>query len=456
MGLPELWQHQSDILNRFKDLDQIALFLEMGVGKTRIAVEWLKLKKPTKTLVISPISVCSGWEKELKNHGIKSVIIKKPNDFNHEADYFLINYDKLVSQRYLTEITSRNFDAVICDESQRIKNHASKRFKALCTFAKYAKYKAILTGTPILQDALDLWSQYFFLDSHKKKDEPYYLTDSYYLYRSTYFHDKNAGMPKHVYFPNYVIKPNSVNKITERVAPFTSQVKKSECLTLPPLVYQTIDVELSSEQRRLYDQMANDLVTYINDDACAVVNALSKTLRLLQIISGHLPTEENGMQVIKDNPRLVALHELLESLMPNKVVIWTVFKQSYIEIQKVLESLKLNYVTMTGLTKNKQASLETFRDDPKCTVMLGNPSAAGTGVDGLQVASYAVYFDRNFSLEQRLQSEARTYRGGSEIHSKITVYDIVAANTIDQNVLDALKSKEDFANNLLARLKAIY
>ncbi len=230
-------------------------------------------------------------------------------------------------------------------------------------------------------------------------------------------------------------------------------VKKEDCLDLPPLVRERVYVELSKPQRKLYDEMKRDFITFIGDQAVTASLAITKALRLMQIISGFAQAESDGGATvtvpIKDNPRAAALRELLQEIAPyHKVIVWAVFKRDYETISKVVEELSLDYVLVHGETSNKQETIERFQVDPKLRVLVGHPGAAGIGVN-ITAASYAIYYSRNFSLEQYLQSEARNYRGGSEIHEKITHIDIVAKDTLDEQVVEALSGKRTISVEVL-------
>ena len=152
------------------------------------------------------------------------------------------------------------------------------------------------------------------------------------------------------------------------------------------------------------------------------------------------------------------LRELLETItVENKVVVWANFRPNYPQLRALCDELGVGYAELTGDTKDRQAEIERFKIDPKCRVFLSNPQAGGTGVDGLQhAASYCIYYDRSHNLAHYLQSRDRIHRGGSEVHSKITEIHLLAASTIDQDILDALERKENFAEDVIKRIKEKY
>jgi SNF2 family DNA or RNA helicase len=216
---------------------------------------------------------------------------------------------------------------------------------------------------------------------------------------------------------------------------------------------------MSPEQLRMYKEMREDFVATINDDFCAADLAITKALRLQQIVSGHIPVENmdknKRVERFEKNPRADALEELLLDLTPkHKIIVWAVFAEDYNVIEDVLNRNKIDFVSLTGKTKenDRQKFVDRFNTDPKCRVLYGHPDAGGIGVN-LIASSVSIYYSRNFRLDFNLQSEARNFRGGSEIHEVITRIDIVCAGTIDELVLQALERKEKMGLNILRSMK---
>jgi non-specific serine/threonine protein kinase len=186
-------------------------------------------------------------------------------------------------------------------------------------------------------------------------------------------------------------------------------------------------------------------------DTTIATLAMTKALRLMQIASGFIKTVDKKVVNLGVTPKQEVLKQLLEEITPNhKVIIWAVWKENYEQIRKVCESLGLSYTELTGSIpeSDRFKNLECFITDPKCRVLIGNPQSAGSSIN-LVVASYSIIFSRNFSLEHSLQSEARNYRGGSEIHEKITQYNLVCENTIEELVIKALDNKMEISDKVL-------
>lgn len=463
-----LWAHQARDIERFEFKNEVALLHDMGTGKTTTAIGWLRCKyvqaqSVLPTLIVSPIATLGNWLEEFERNSpeqvySRAVILdggtKKKLGILRDSDarIFITNGESMQQAELAAAIKSKQIKCLVVDEVHRFKNHKSKRLKGLTWISDFTLHRAVLTGTPILNSMMDIWAIWRILD----RGESFGLNP--FVFREEYFTDRNAawkGRPN--YFPDYAPKPGMEKKITEIIDRKASRVKKSDCLSLPPLIEIVDYVELSAEQSVAYEQMKEELIAYVSSGECVATNALTRVLRLLQILTGYVQvaeTEEwNGRHLLRSNPRLDRLKELLEELTPkNKVIVWATFKENYSQIRAVCGALKLEYAELTGETVDRTAELKRFDTDPKCRVMISNPQAGGVGVNMI-AASYAIYYSRSFSLGDRLQSEARNYRGGSEKHLKVTLIDLVAKDTLDEDVLEALKRKENFSDSVLDKLK---
>lgn len=468
----ELWDHQKNAIEKAMDLDYYALFFQVGTGKTATCInilrdKYTKQKKLLTTLVICPPVVVSNWKSEILRYskiksdkivplvgtGKERLKLLKESDIN---SIFITNFETLNMVEVFEElkmVLKNTPSCLVVDESQKIKDISAKRTKRSIELGDLATYRYILTGTPILNELMDIYSQFRLLDRGKT------FGHNFFSFRARFFEDKNKSMPASKYFPRWEPITGADKKIKELIAPMSMYVEKSQCLTLPPLVKKTIDVLMSKEQQRLYDSMKKDLVATItgNDgvDRHSIAElAITKALRLMQILSGHIRIEgENGEETktvkIKDNPRKEALKELLEDIAPyEKCLVWAVYRSNYEDIREVCEKLKLKYVELNGETKDKDAEAHKFRTDHEVRVLIGNPMSAGIGIN-LVEASCMIYYSRTFSLEADLQSEARCFRGGSEQHQKITRIDLVTPASLDELVVKCLASKQEISDRVL-------
>lgn len=441
--------------------------MDAGTGKTLSVLRILeeKIKKEgrlLRTLVLTPSVVIETWRREiLKYTDIpKTHVITLTGNMGERAfEYnnnpwpaiFITNYEALYSSQFVLTLKKSDLEVMILDESHRIKNSKAKRTKRCLELSEKAslKYKYILTGTAVLNTPMDLFTQFKFLAGEKA-----FGTTNPYIFRSWHFDDMNrARVGTHSYFPNFVLRPGHEKIIAEQIAPISMRVKKSEALDLPPLIRQTVFCELNDAQKKAYKEMKKDFLTFLGEKACTASIALIKALRLQQIVSGFIRFEDESIKSFDDSPRLAALYELLEDLTPDhKVIVWSVFKENYTQIKKVCVELKVETAEVHGGISDKDAEVQRFNTDPNIKVMIAHPGAGGIGIN-LIPASYSIWFSRNFSLEQDIQATARNYRGGSEIHSKVTRIDLVAKDTIDEVILDVIKEKTENSDALLDGLQ---
>jgi len=467
--LPPLWKHQKEGIEKASGLLGFAWFFEVGTGKSRTFLEILKKhinkdKRLPPTLIFAPVIALENWKQEIlkfTNVHEKRIIIlsgpcpKRRHDVNAARIKFsnrfiaITNYEGIVSSKdYFHSLLDWGPKIVVCDESHKIKTHNSKRTKLATQICDKAMYKYLLSGTPITNSPMDIFAQYRALDGGKT------FGRNFFIFRQNYFYDKNYAMPKDRHFPEWVIREGSLESMNRLIYRKAMSAMKSECLDLPPLIVKTVFVELSFQQRKLYDEMKTHFITYLSDDAVVAELAITKALRLQQIITGFIKTDKGEIKSFK-TPRVEALRELLEEIVPShKVIVWCVFKENYKQAAEVCEKLKIKYVEVHGGIPNqkKYEGVEAFNTNPEVRVLIGHPGSAGIAIN-LVAASYSIYFSRNFSLEQDIQSEGRNYRGGSEIHNKITRINLVTKDSIDELIDKALKDKMEVSEKLLTMMK---
>lgn len=460
-----LWEHQKKMveLSLAAGRDGFAYFAEMGTGKTAATINTLRNvyfneKKILRTLIICPIVVCENWRREFNAHskmGAKVHVLKGAGKrrlkiFNEQialdpSQVFVTNFEALQMKDLYACLKKWGPQVVVVDESQRIKNYKSLRTKLVVELGDSAQYRYILSGTPILNNPMDIFGQYRFLDKGTTFDR------NFFAFRNRFFFDKNAGMPSQKYFPDWRPRPGIEKEFHRMIYKKAIRVLKKDCLDLPPIVRKQVTVELAADQKKMYDSMRKHFIAYLDDKACVASIALTKALRMQQIVSGFFMDDEGAAHQFKESPRLDALKECIELLPENaKVIIWSCFKENYKVIEDMLEQLGIKYaILIGGLTDTlRQQQIDLFQTDPTVRVMVANQQAGGVGVT-LTAASYMIYYSRSFSLEADLQSEARCHRGGSEIHDKITRIDLVAPATIDEIILEALVRKENLAESIL-------
>ena len=477
MTLP-LWQWQQTAIDLAKDVGNIGFFAEMGVGKTRAVIETAKQKHfadgLAKTLIFCPLAVVHQWREELLKYsdiperdiGIFTGA-SRADDFMrfvvHDSQFSrkriaITNYDSTRIKRFVQMLHDWLPEVMILDESHRVKDASTQRAKTITALSDKVSHKYILTGTPILNSPADIFSQYRILDGGAT------FGKNFYVFRSQWFHDKNSAWGhQHNHFPNYQPRPELYKEFNAKIYQKAIRVKKEDCLDLPDLVRQRVTVEMSDEQKRLYDEMKKDFITWVRHEslekpAAVVANmALTKALRLQQIVSGIAKDDNGVVHRLKDVPRLKVLEDLLSDIAPaHKTIIWSIFRDNYVQIAEVCKKLKIGYVEFHGevAARDKQKAVDSFKGDDGVRVFISNPASGSEGLN-LFESSYSIFYNRSFSYMYDTQAEARNYRAGSERHAKVTRIDFVTPETIDEATLEAIEKKENMAETILDWASAI-
>lgn len=443
--------HQLALLELSKDLDFKGVFWEMGTGKTKFAIDWIRYKfyhhgQVLNTLIVAPKIALINWKDEFIKHSSSGSIVyplikavdrrrKLLESVKHPA-IFVTNFEAIAKLEQT--LIEKKIDIIVVDESHLIKNPTAKVTKSVHSLARYSKYRLALTGTPMPNGALDVWSQAYFLDFGAT------FGTSYFGYRNSFFRDENAGNP-HVQFSKYVLLDVAKPIINQLIAKIADVKRKDECLDLPPKVYQTMQLEMEKDQKKAYDDMLEDYIAYLQEDVIVADTAAIKQLRLNQISSGFYKNDDGKEVRFKKNPKLDALKQVLECV-DAKVIVWCVFRNNIFLLQEELK--KYNPACIFGDTKDKYAEEAKFKTDDSCKIMIANPQSASVAIN-LVEASYAIYYSQDFNLVNRVQSEDRCHRIGSERHDSVTYIDLVFPKSIDEIVIKAVKYKQDLSKELL-------
>lgn len=461
-----LWEHQKHTIRKGLSDGSLALLQDPGVGKTLSMIKiieglWAR-EGVQRTVIFCPLSVVPNWKNEwlkFSNYGASMIYtldgtlnkrLKTLETIAFSKVALVMNYEAIQNDKIFNRLMKWAPNIVVCDESHRMKNPQAKRTKRVTTLSDLADHKYIMTGTPVLNGLMDIFQQYRILDGGET------FGRNFFVFRANYFEDKNASWahsPQH--FPVWQPRKARVDELLGKINEKAVKVRKDECLDLPPLVQKNMVFEMAPDQRKAYESMRDDLIAFIKSDheepqAVVAQYALHRALRLQQIACGFATTDEGDTVKFKKNPRLSLLADLLEDVTPyHKVIVWAHFQANQDDICKLLDKAKINYVTLFGRTKDRQGSIDAFQNDEKVRVIVANQASGGIGIN-LQEASYSIYYSKGFSLEHDVQSVARNYRGGSEKHEKVTRIDIVAEDSIDEMVNEALQTKIDVSNQVFS------
>ena len=459
------FQHQLDALKESWNKEVWALFMEMGTGKTKVCIDNIAILfdkgKINAALIIVPNGIKRNWRNELKIHlsdhikyrvAVWSASPKKEEKIEIEQlsvmvddlTVFIMNIEALSTKRgydFAYSFLLRNQTLVCVDESTTIKNHSAQRTKNILKLSQHAKYKRIMTGSPVTKSPLDLFSQVQFLD-------PWLLDQqSYYSFRARYAVIVQRSVGTHSF--QHIVKYQRLDELQEKIQNFSTRILKSDCLDLPEKVYTKRVVSLTAEQVKAYTEMKKAAITFFEDNVMTAASVLTQIIRLHQITCGHFKTDDGEVKSIKSN-RIKELLEVLEETN-GKVIIWAVYRYDIQQIEKTLGEKygKESVATYYGDTKDsiRQSIVDRFMDpDDPLRFFVGNPKTGGYGLT-LTSSHTVVYYSNDYSLEIRLQSEDRAHRIGQT--SKVTYVDLIAENTIDEKIVKALNAKIDLASQVM-------
>ena len=460
------FQHQLDALKESWNKEVWALFMEMGTGKTKVCIDNIAILydkgKINATLIIVPNGIKRNWRNELEIHmadhinyrvGIWSASPKKEEKkeldqlsiIADDLTLLIMNVEALSTTRgrdFARSFLLRNQSMCVVDESTTIKNHAAARTKNIIKLAELAKYRRIMTGSPVTKSPLDLFSQIQFLD-------PYLIDQqSYYSFRARYAVVVQRSVGTHSF--QHIVKYQRLDELQEKIKNFSTRILKSECLDLPEKLYTKRVVTMTPEQLKAYVEMKKSALTFLeNNKIMTAATVLTQLIRLHQITSGHVKTDDGEVKAIKNN----RIHELLNVLEETggKVIIWAVYRHDIRAIEKAIGDIygKESVASYYGDTKDtiRQSIVDRFMDvNDHLRFFVGNPKTGGYGLT-LTSSHTVVYYSNDYSLEVRMQSEDRAHRIGQT--SKVTYVDLMAEHTIDEKIVKLLNAKIDLASQVM-------
>ena len=465
------YKHQMTALEKSWNKETYAYFMEMGTGKTKVLIDNMSMLydkgKIDGALIIAPKGVVKTWyEQELPTHlptHIENVTIlwqshitKKQQEkleslFEIETalHILIMNVEALSTEKgvkFATKFLNSHKVMMAVDESTTIKNPTAKRTKNIIGLGKYAKYRRILTGSPVTKNPLDLYTQCEFLD-------PYLLDfGSYYAFRNRYAEMTTMNVRGRSI--QVVKKFRHLGELSESLQPFSYRVLKEDCLDLPPKIFMKRYVSLTPDQKKIYEQMKKHALAILNGKVTSTMTVLTQLMRLHQITCGHFTADDGTTQAVESN-RLNELMAILDET-EGKAIIWANYQLSVGEIiQRIIKDYgEDSYVHYYGLTsqEERQDNIRKFQNDPKCRFLVGTPQTGGYGIT-LTQANTVVYYSNGYDLEKRLQSEDRAHRIGQK--EKVTYVDLICEDTVDEKIVKALRNKINIASEVMGEdLKA--
>lgn len=446
----EPWNHQIEAYRWAMPRRGTLLALRMGEGKTLVAIGVTNNVRAMRTLVVGPASALGVWKREYEQHSAirtNVVILNRGNTADkvkragdelvmaksrNEPLVLVVNYETAIRAEFQKFALSKLWDVIICDEIHRIKDPVGVTGKFFGKLGATAKKKLGLSGTPMPHSPLDLFSLYRFLD-------PSVFGWSWVEFRQRYAKFSEV-------FRGKVETWLNEGEMKEKFAKLAFRVEE-DVLDLPPFTEQHVTCELSPKAMEIYRELEEELIAEVDAGVVTAANALVKLLRLQQVASGFVTTEDGVTQQIDDSKERL-LGGLLEDIdRTDPVVVFCRFKHDLDVIQRVAESLGRRYGEISGRRKD----LTDHATMPDGIDLMGvQIQAGGAGID-LTRARYAFYFSIGFNWGDFQQSEARIHRPGQT--RTCHYYHLLADGTVDYATYGALAKRGDLVENVLSALK---
>ena len=442
-----------------------AYFMEMGTGKTKVLIDNAAMLydkgKIDGLLIVAPKGVIGTWYNQelpahLPDHINPISVLWKSNitqkqktqldrlfETGQDLHILIMNVEAFSTNKgvqFAQKFLLSHKTLMAIDESTTIKNPKAQRTKNILKLASMSKYRRVLTGSPVTKNPLDLFTQCYFLD-------PYHLDhSSYYSFRMRYAIMKTAHISGRSI--QLVSGFKNLAELSDKLQPFSYRVLKEDCLDLPAKIYMKRNIELTSEQNKIYQQMKKEALATLNGKTITTMTALTQLMRLQQITCGHFVADDGTTQSIKSN-RLNELMDILEEV-EGKAIIWAHWQK---DIKNIVAEIRRVYgpgsvVDYYGLTpqEQRQENKDAFQKDSKVRFFVGTPQTGGYGLT-LTAANTVIYYSNGYDLEKRLQSEDRAHRIGQK--KSVTYIDILCEETVDSKIVKSLRKKINIASEVL-------
>ena len=438
--------YQKYVIRYIEEHPLAAVLLDMGLGKTSItltAINDLLFDSfdVHKVLVVAPLRVARDtwsaeigkWEhlKDLRYSVVVGTERERLKALSIPADIYIINRENV---QWLVEDSGLpfDFDMAVIDELSSFKNHQSKRFKAFMKVRPKLKRIVGLTGTPAGNGLMDLYAEFRLLDMGERLGR--FISQ----YRDAYFQpDKRNGMIIYSYKP----LPYAEQQIYDKISDITISMKATDHLKMPELISSEYNVQLTEKQKEKYEKLKKELVLTSDDNEVTAANAAALSNKLSQMASGAVYSDD-GSIVEVHNGKLDALEDIIESMNGKPLLVAYWFKHDLERIKKRFDVREIK-------------SSEDISDwnNGKIPVALIHPASAGHGLNLQNGGSTLVWFFLPWSLELYQQTNARLWRQG-QTASTVVIQHIIAKDTIDAKILNALKAKDTTQAELISAVKA--
>ena len=442
--------YQSYCTNRIISDDKLALWLDMGLGKTVItltAINELKYNRflISKALIIAPKKVAeTTWSREaekwdhLRLLRVMQVLgskNKREQALNTPADVYVVNRENV---QWIVEYYGNSwpFDMVVIDESSSFKNHQAKRFKALKMVLGKIQRLVELTGTPAPKSLIDLWAQIYLLDEGAR------LGKRIGHFRETYF-DPDQRNAERIF--TYRPKEGAEKNIQLLLSDICVSMKSSDYLNLPEMTVVDVPVMLDGRARKIYDEFERSMLLKIDEQTVDADTAAVLSNKLLQAAGGEVYDDEHTAMHIHDC-KIDSFLELVEGLNGQSAIVFYSFQHERYRILKALKKTSLNVRVYNG----PQDELDWNKG--KIDILLAHPASTAYGLNLQDGGRHVIWFGLTWSLELYAQANKRLHRQGQQ--GEVIIHRLIAEGTRDEDVITALEDKGNTQESLLRSLKA--
>lgn len=449
------WKHQREALEYFMPREFGALYTDMGSGKTKVMVDLIVNKGLKKVLIVCPSKVCRVWPGEFQKHGGDSNICvldvskysgdRKVTEVRKlstgsvpQCAVTVVNYESVWREPFRSYLLKNIPDAIICDESHRIKSPGSKVSKFLYLLGKRVKHRYAMSGTFMAQSPLDIYAQYRFLDAS--------------IFGTNFgnFKLRYCNIIPHGGDFLLIDKKNPYKNLDEL------QEKINRCMfhvevvqNLPPTQDITVEFDINPTAEKHYRELQKEGILELKEGFVEASNVLTIITRLQQLMSGFLPiTDEEGNKSVLpiDDSRQEAFKDLLEGLPPDEpVVVFAKYTKDIKGIRRIVKELGRKSSELSG----RRDTLSNWYAG-KSTVLVVQISSGAEGID-LTKARYCVYYTLTHSLAQYLQSRKRVHRPGQ--HRSVVYYTLIGkrkkGKTIDEKIVESLRNNKNVIDSIM-------
>lgn len=439
-----LYRHQKIALSYMRLYPHYALFMEQGTGKTLPclcrALELAKRGEIRNLLVVAPKPTMGAWTRDIKlfDEPDQRILQKILTVVNYEMVWRKTKYDKgwRRSKNFDPRIRGEydgTWDMLVLDESHKIKNRTSIQSQMCHHLAFYAKYRYILTGTPICNGSLeDIWSQFAFLEPYTNQQE----TVCSRIFGGTYYDFTDRYALLNQWYKPY--KYLHVKEIQDIISRHSFRVEKKDCLDLPEKLPDEI-YRIELKDKKHYKELHN--FSTLEEYDLIAENSLTRMSKLRQFCSGFVNVDKTVVSV--ETEKYDVLSDYLDGY-EKKLVIFAEFKESIRRIKEVLDKKQIKHVVLDGAQPNKEI-WKDFQNDSTIRVIVCQYRSANAGID-LYAADTILYFEPTVSSNVLEQSRDRIHRIGQA--QKCSYIFFITQGTIEVAIYRALKGFCDFNDKL--------